>query len=155
MTRRSIKLSLIALAVTLFVGGTAWKSRAHASWGSHRKAAIMKRVASAHIDEVLDDAKVSDAQRQRIHAARDRVFAAFEDAHRRNGGSMEQALSLFEEDTVDTGKLTSLRAEREAEHKALADVVTQAIVEVHDTLNPQQRRVVTDHIRSFKRSHGE
>ena len=154
MTCRRIKISFLAFAVALFVEGIAYKS-AHAGFGHHRKAAIVKRMISAHIDEVLDDAKVNDAQRQRINAARDRVFTAFEDHRKRSGGSIEQALSLFEADQVDATKLSTLRSEHEAERKALADVVTAAIVEVHDTLNPQQRRVVTDHIRQFKRSHSE
>lgn len=154
MTRRRIKLSFLALAMALLVGGVAYKS-AHAGFGHGRKAAIMKRIVTAHIDEVLDDAKVNDAQRQRINTARDRVFSAFEDHRRKAGGSIEQALSLFESDQVDAGKIATLRSEHEAERKALADVVTQAVVDVHDTLTPQQRRVVTDHIRQFKRSHSE
>ena len=56
MTRRRIKISFIALAVALFVGGVAYKS-AHAGFGHHRKAAIVKRMVSAHIDEVLDEPK--------------------------------------------------------------------------------------------------
>jgi len=154
MTRRRIKISFIALAVALFVGGVAYKS-AHAGFGHHRKAAIVKRMVSAHIDEVLDEAKVNDSQRQRIYGVRDRLFTTFEAHHQRGGGKLEQALTLFESDQVDANTLSALRNDVEAERKALADQVTQALVEVHDTLTPQQRRVVTDHIRQFKRSHGE
>lgn len=154
MTRRRIKISFIALAVALFVGGVAYKS-AHAGFGHHRKAAIVKRMVSAHIDEVLDEAKVNDSQRQRIYGVRDRLFTAFEAHHQRGGGKLEQALTLFESDQVDANTLSALRTDVEAERKALADQVTQALVEVHDTLTPQQRRVVTDHIRQFKRSHAE
>ncbi len=154
MTRRRIKISFLAFAVALFVGGIAYKS-AHAGFGHHRKAAIVKRMISAHIDEVLDDAKVNEGQRQRIYAVRDRLFTSFEEHHQRGGGKLEQALSLFESDQIDTSRLGTMRGEIEAERKALADQVTQAIVEVHDTLTPQQRKVVTDHIRQFKRSHGE
>lgn len=152
MTRRRFKLSFVAFAVALFVGGIAYKS-AHAGWGHSRKAAIVKRMVSAHIDEVLDDAKVNDGQRQRIYGVRDRLFSAFEEHHKRGGGSLESALSLFEADQIDANKLSGLRGEMEAERKALADQVTQGIVEIHSTLSPQQRRVVTDHIRQFKRSH--
>lgn len=154
MTRRRIKISFIALAVALFVGGVAYKS-AHAGFGHHRKAAIVKRMVSAHIDEVLDEAKVNDSQRQRIYGVRDRLFTTFEAHHQRGGGKLEQALTLFESDQVDANTLSALRSDVEAERKAMADQVTQALVEVHDTLTPQQRRVVTDHIRQFKRSHGE
>lgn len=154
MTRRRIKISFLAFAVALFVGGIAYKS-AHAGFGHHRKAAIVKRMISAHIDEVLDEAKVNDSQRQRIYGVRDRLFATFEAHHQRGGGKLEQALTLFESDQVDANTLSALRSDVEAERKAMADQVTQALVEVHDTLTPQQRRVVTDHIRQFKRSHGE
>lgn len=159
MTRRSVKLGLFALVVTAVVGFAAFKGRsayAGSGWGhGGHKAAIMKRIVTAHIDEVLDDAKVSDAQRQTINAARDRVFSAFENQRGTHRAHLDEALQLFEADRVDSDKLNALRTRRESETKQLADTVTQAIVEIHDVLTPQQRRVVTDHIRNFRNGHSD
>lgn len=155
MTRRSVKIGFLALVVTALVGGAVLKGRAAHAWGHKGKATIMKRIVSAHIDDVLDDAKVNDTQRQSIYAARDRVFTAFENQRGTHKAHLEEALQLFEADRVDGTKLQSLRGQREAEMRQLADVVTQALTEVHDVLTPQQRRVVTDHIRSFRNAHHE
>lgn len=155
MTRRSVKIGLLALVVTALVGGAVLKGRAAHAWGHKGKATIMKRIVSAHIDDVLDDAKVNDTQRQAVYAARDRVFTAFENQRGTHKAHLEEALQLFEADRVDGAKLQSLRAQREAETRQLADVVTQALTEVHDVLTPQQRRVVTDHIRNFRGAHHE
>jgi Spy/CpxP family protein refolding chaperone len=155
MTRRSVKIGFLALVVTALVGGAALTHRSAHAWGHKGKAAIMKRIVSAHIDEVLDDAKVSDAQRQAIYGARDRVFTAFENQRGTHRAHLEEALQLFEADRVDANKLQSLRTQREAETRQLADVVTQSLTEVHDVLTPQQRRVVTDHIRSFRNAHAD
>lgn len=158
MTRRSAKLGLFALVVTAVVGFAAFKGQkayANGGWGHGHRAAIMKRMVTAHIDEVLADAKVTDAQRQTINAARDRVFTAFENQHGTHQAHLDEALQLFESDRVDSDKLNGLRTRREAETRQLADTVTQAIVEIHDVLTPQQRRVVTDHIRSFRSGHSD
>ncbi len=155
MTHRRVKLGFLALVVTALVGGAVIEHRAAHAWGHSRKAAIMKRIINAHIDEVLDDAKVNDSQRQTIYAARDRVFAAFENQRGAHRAHMEDALQLFESDRVDADKLSALRSQREAEIKQLADTVTQSIVEVHDVLTPQQRRVVTDHLRSLHGSQAD
>lgn len=156
MTRRSLKLGLLAVLLTAVTGAVVIKHRsAHAGWGHHPRAAIMKRIVNAHIDEVLDDAKVNQAQRNTVYAARDRVFNAVESHMRDRKSHTEEVLQLFEADRVEQDKITALRSRRTAEMQQLGDVITQALVEVHDVLTPQQRRVVTDHVRSFRNSHGQ
>jgi Spy/CpxP family protein refolding chaperone len=150
MTRRSVKFGFLALLVTALVGGALFSHRSAHAWSHKGRAAIMKRMVSAHIDEVLDDAKVNDTQRQTIYQARDRVFTAFENQHGTHRAHIEEALQLFEADRIDANRIQSLRTNRESEMHKLADVVTQAITDVHDVLTPQQRRVVTDHLRSFR-----
>jgi Spy/CpxP family protein refolding chaperone len=158
MTRRTAKFGILTLVAGTLLGGVLLSrgaAQASGGWAHNRKAAIMKRIVSAHIDEVLDDAKVSDGQRQTINAARDRVFTAVESQHGNQRLQMEEALALFESDRIDSGKLASLRGEREQAVKQIGDAVTQALVETHDVLTAQQRKVVTDHIRSLRGAHGE
>ena len=87
--------------------------------------------------------------------APDRVFASMEAQRQTRGQHMAQALALFEADTLDPAQLAAFAAQHEAEHKQMADVITQAIGEVHDVLNPIQRRAVADWIRTHRPgSHG-
>ena len=150
MIRRNVKIGFLALVATALIGGAIFTNRSAHAWGHKGRAAIMKRMVNAHIDEVLDDAKVNDTQRQTIYQARDRVFTAFENQHGTHRARLEEALQLFEADRLDPNRVQSMRTTRESEMQKLGDVVTQAITDVHDVLTPQQRRVVTDHIRSFR-----
>jgi Spy/CpxP family protein refolding chaperone len=149
LSRRTV---LGGLAVVVGLGlVTAVVAFAHG--GGPGRHAFMKRFASAMIDEALEPANVTADQRARIYAARDRVFATLE-AHRATRGThMEEALALFEADTVDPGRVATFRAQREAEHRQVADAITQALVEVHDVLTAAQRKAVTDWIRAHHRGH--
>jgi Spy/CpxP family protein refolding chaperone len=122
--------------------------------GGHGRPAMMKRMASAMIDEALEPANVTPEQRAKIYASRDRAFAAFEAQRQAHGTHVGEALALFEADTVDPGRLAAFRAQREAEHRQVADAVSQALVEVHDVLTPGQRKAVADWIRAHRHGHG-
>jgi Spy/CpxP family protein refolding chaperone len=150
LSRRTILGSLAVLGVGLITSVAAF-----AHGGGGRGPAMMKRVVSAMIDEALEPAQVTPEQRAKIYAARDRAFAAVQAQHQNRGAHMEQALSLFEADTIDPAQLAALAAQREAEHRQVADAITQAITDVHDVLTPVQRRAVADWIRTHRPgSHG-
>lgn len=149
MTRRTGLGLLVVIAAGLITGVTAW---AHGGPGG--RTAIMKRVATAVIDEALDQAKVTADQRAKIYAARDRVFAALETGRAGRRARGEEVLRLFEADQMDTTKVEALRHQTEADHRAIADVVTQALVEVHDVLTPVQRKAIADYVREHRRHQG-
>ncbi len=112
---------------------------------------IMKRVASAMIDEALDQARVTPEQRTAVHAARDRAFAAVEQ-HRQTGGERLGALlALFEAEQMDPAALGALRSRHEAEHRRIAEAIAEAVRETHAVLTPEQRRAVADYVRAHHR----
>lgn len=151
LSRRTI---LGAVAAVVGVGlVTAVVAFAH-GMGGHGRPAMMKRIASAMIDEALEPANVTPDQRAKIYAARDRVFASLEAQRQTRGAHMGEALALFEADSVDPARLAAFRAEREAEHRQLADAIIRAITEVHDVLTPAQRKAVADWIRANRPGHG-
>lgn len=152
MTRR-MKLGIAASVLAVLTGVGIVKSRAAGGWGHGGRHAIMKRIANAHIDEVLDEAKVNPQQRATIYAARDRVYTAFENTSRDRKTHFEEALRLFEADRVDQDRISALRAQGEAKHKQLADEVTRALVETHDTLTPEQRHIVAERLRALRSAH--
>ena len=150
LSRRTI-LASVAVAGVALVSGVAAFAQGHMGRGP----GMMKRVASAMIDEALEPAQVTPEQRAKIDAVRDRVFASMEAQRQTRGQHMAQALALFEADTLDPAQLAAFAAQHEAEHKQMADTITQAIGEVHDVLNPVQRRAVADWIRTHRPgSHG-
>ena len=149
-TRRTLMISLAAMVGVGLVGAVG----AYAHGGGAWRPALMKRMASAMLDEALEPAAVTPEQRAKIYAARDRIFATLE-AHRQGRGAhVNEALTLFEADTVDPGVLAAFRARREAEHRQVADAISQAVVDVHDVLTPAQRKAVADWVRAHRPGHG-
>lgn len=144
LSRRIILGSFAVLGVGLV---TTVAALAHGGGGPGRPA-VMKRFVSAMIDEALEPANVTADQRAQIHAARDRAFAALESHRQTRGVHLEEALALFEADVVDPGRVAAFRAQREAEHRQVADAITQALTEVHDVLAPAQRKAVADWVRA-------
>ena len=151
LSRRGI-LGVVAIVATGLVTGVA--AFAHSGGGAGFRHGMMKRMATAMIDEALEPAQVTPEQRTKIYAARDRAFAAVEAQHQTRQSYMAEALALFEADTVDAGRLATFRAQHEAEHRQVADVIAQSLTEVHDVLTPVQRRAVADWIRTHHPGHG-
>jgi Spy/CpxP family protein refolding chaperone len=111
---------------------------------------MMRRMVSAMIDDALAAASVTPEQRTAIYAARDRVFATLDAQRQDRRAQMDQALTLFEGDTLDAAQVAAFRAQRDSAHQQMADAISQAFVEVHDVLTPVQRKAVADWIRAHR-----
>ena len=146
LSRRVMLGAGAVVAAGLVTGAVAF---AHGGGAGFRHG-MMKRMATAMIDEALEPANVTPEQRAKIYAARDRAFAAVEAQHQTRGGHMAEALALFESDTIDPGRVAAFRAQREAEHRQIADTITQSLTDVHDVLTPVQRKAVADWIRQHR-----
>ena len=149
MKRRTV-IGLMAVPVIVAVAGatvltTAW---AHGPGGPGMHGRMVKRMVSAALDEALDQAGVTADQRAAIHASRDRAFAALEAQAPNSSAHREKVLALFEADRIDPAQVQALHAEVEQRHQAVRSAVSQAIVEIHDTLRPEQRRVVAEFVRT-------
>ncbi|HZF06770.1 MAG TPA: periplasmic heavy metal sensor [Patescibacteria group bacterium] len=151
MTRRTFQ-KLTAVVLMVAAAGTAVLvgARAYAQGPGGMHGGMMKRMISAALDEALDQAAVTAEQRAVIYASRDRAFAAMEAQRPDRGAQREQVLALFEGDRLDATQLQAVHAQMAQRHQAIRDAVTQAIVEIHDTLTPAQRQIVAN----YARTHG-
>lgn len=149
MTRRTM------MGVTAAVlAGTALAGAGALAWAGHgMREGMMRRVATAVIDDALDQAQVTPEQRQTIHATRDRLFAVMEEHHRARRAHFPELLAAFEAESLDTGRLQALRQVMEAEHGRIADAVGQALAEVHAVLTPAQRTALADYARAHRHPH--
>jgi Spy/CpxP family protein refolding chaperone len=151
MKRRTVVVVAVASVLALGTGVAALTAAwAHGPGGPGRYGWMMKRMVSAALDEALDQAAATAEQRSAIHASRDRAFAALEAQRPDRHAHREQVLALFEGDRIDAAQLEALHAQMEQRHAAIRSAVSQAIVEIHDTLTPEQRRVVAQFVRSHR-----
>ena len=134
------------IAVAALVGARAW---AQGPGPGGMRAGMMKRMITAALDEALDQAAVTAQQRAAIYASRDRAFAALETNRPDRMAQRDQVLTLFEGDQLDASRLLAVHAQMEQRHQAVRDAITQAIVEIHDTLTPVQRQTVANYARAF------
>ena len=149
MKRRTMFGLMAAGALGLVAAGGAAAYGAHGG-GRH---SMMKRMVAAAIDDALDDAKVTADQRTAIYGARDRAFAALEQARTGHRTHLEEGLRLFEADQVDPTQVEAFHRQGDEERQRMREVIHQAIVEVHDVLTPVQRRAVADYVRAHRLSH--
>ena len=151
MTRR-----MMFGAIGVVVAGLAAGAAAFAHQGPGRppfRAQMMKRMIAAALDEALDQAKVTPEQRTAIHASRDRAFAALATQHGDRAAHRDQMLALFESDQIDASRLQAFQEQERQRHEAMRSAVTQAVVEIHDTLTRDQRKIVADWVRTHGPGH--
>ena len=151
MTGRTFQkvTTMVLIGATIAVAGLVG-ARAYAQGpGGRMHAGMMKRMISAALDEALDQAAVTAQQRTAIYASRDRVFAVLQANHPDRTAQRDQVLALFEGDRLDASQLLAVHAQMEQRQQAVRAAITQAIVEIHDTLTPAQRQTVANYARTF------
>jgi len=100
----------------------------------------------------LDDLDVTAAQRAQVLAVKDRMAAGFTRTH---DGHAAMHAALFREwqtDKMDTAQLNQLVDAKVEELRGTLHQVVDGVAEIHDTLTPEQRRRLTEHVQEM---HGE
>ena len=108
---------------------------------------MMRRMISERLDRALDRASVTPEQRVKVYEARDRVFAVFE-AQRPDPRAMrDQMLAAFESAQLTQAQLDTFHQQQEQRHQAIRAAIDRAILDVHATLTPAQRKIVAEYLR--------
>lgn len=154
MKRRTF-VAVVAVGLVLGLGATALTvARAQGPGGMHGPGGrgmhgmMMKGMVTVALDGALAQANVTAEQRAAIYASRDRVFATFEAQRPDPRAHRDQVLALFEGDRLDVAQLQALHEPMAQRHEAVKGAIAQAVVEIHDTLTPEQRRVVAEYVRT-------
>jgi Spy/CpxP family protein refolding chaperone len=109
---------------------------------------MMRRMISERLDRALDRASVTPEQRVKVYEARDRVFAAFE-AQRPDPLAMrDRMLAAFEGAQLTQAQLDALHQQADQQRQTIRAAIDRAILDVHATLTPPQRRIVAEYFRN-------
>jgi Spy/CpxP family protein refolding chaperone len=96
----------------------------------------------AYIDDLLDDVKATDAQRQQITAIEDKILADAKALHQKQQGSHQELLDQWNAAQPDTAKLHALIDAHIESMRTIAYEVSDGLVQAHGVLTPEQRAEV-------------
>lgn len=146
----STRNRIVAIVVALFTLGGAGIASARWFGGHHgeKRMAHMKKFVEWRIDDVLDEAEATDAQKADIKAVTDGLFAQVETHFGQRHESRDAFLAEFKRDTPDKAAVRALIDARIEAARKMAYAAADAAFEVHGTLEPAQRAKVVEIIES-------
>jgi protein CpxP len=152
MKRNIVIAAAALLAVVGFVGLTGFGGGCGHRHGGHgRDPAEMAAFVGARVDDLLDDVDATPDQRTRIHAVKDRMLAAAQQAHLGHKETHETLLAEWKSATPDAAKLHALVDQRIDAMRAIAHQAVDSGVEVHGILTAEQREKLTKKIERWHR----
>lgn len=101
--------------------------------------AQMAAFVTDRVDDMLDDLNATDAQRQQVHAIKDRLLAQGMEMHKDAEPLHGEVKAQWESATPDRARLHALVDQRFDAMRAFAHQAVDAGIEVHDILTPEQR----------------
>lgn len=134
------------VALTGFGGGC----RGHGA-GHGRDPAEVASFVSARVEDALDDLDATPDQRTRIHAVKDRLLSAGQEARGGHREAREALLAEWKSASPDAQKLHELVDARIEAMRAFAHQAVDGAAEVHGVLTPEQREKVSKKIERWHR----
>lgn len=126
-----------AAALTGFAGGCGGHGRGHG-----RDPAAMAAFVTDRVDDALDDLDATPEQRARVHAVKERVLAAAQEARAAGGDHRAELLAAWRSEAPDAARLHALVDQHLDAMRAAAHQAVDGAVEVHAALTPEQREQV-------------
>jgi protein CpxP len=111
--------------------------------------ATADRRVTAHLDDLLDDVKATDAQRARIQGIKSRLLpelAALADSHHK---AQQEVVAQLSSDHPDQARLHTLVDQQIEALRAAAHKSVDGLLEAHATLTPEQRAPLVKKLRRF------
>ncbi len=133
------KILSTALVLAILAVGTL----ALTAFRHHGDHANFDRFVTHRVDDMLDDVKATDAQRQQITAIKDKLVADGKALHAAHADVRKELLAQWQSDQPDAARVHSLVDGRADAMKKFADEAADALLQVHGILTPDQRAQLT------------
>ena len=146
----SLILGAAGLALAAGVGAIqVYAGHGHGG-GPHGGGALMvPQMVEWLANKALDDVNATESQRTRILAVRDRVMSQAKNLHQAHDATHAEFKKQWDQDTMDAAQLHSLVDARIEELRRALHTAVDGVVEVHDTLTPEQRRTLTARVEAM------
>lgn len=137
------------LSKTLLFAALAGGALALTAAGCHAHRSSPERFLTNRVEDLLDDVKATDAQRQQILAIKDKLLADGKALHAAHAGGKKQLLAQWESERPDAAAVHALVDAHAADMKRFGDEVADAVLQVHGLLTPEQRAIVTRKLQRY------
>lgn len=134
---RYLKASALAVLLSGTVIGLAGFGFGH--FGCHGQK-FMKRIADAHVEEVMDKINATPEQRQKVSAMEDKLIGDFKAIRTAHRASLAKVADAFGQDPLDTQVLDAARAQNQQSIEQLQGDIRQTLQDLHEALTPAQRQ---------------
>ncbi|MBZ4421796.1 Spy/CpxP family protein refolding chaperone [Myxococcus sp. RHSTA-1-4] len=141
--KKKLAIAGSAVLAVLLLSGFAF--RGGHGWG--RDPERIRQMITWRLNDKLEDLDATDAQRQSINAVKDRLFDEGSQLMQEQHAARAEAFTQLASDTPDAQKLHALVDARIDAMRAFAHKLTDAALEVHGTLTPEQRKELATEFR--------
>jgi Spy/CpxP family protein refolding chaperone len=115
----------------------------HGGRAGWRDPARIEKLATAHIDDALDDLDATDAQRKSVQAVKSRLLSEGMALSVENRKAGKEIVAQWDASSPDAARIHALIDERAEAMRAFAHKAADAAIEVRGTLTPEQRATVS------------
>jgi Spy/CpxP family protein refolding chaperone len=152
-----LKIALLA-AVTAGGAGAfglgAYRSHAHGGFHGHKNHALAHAFVDFVVDQKLQEIGATDAQKHKVTEIKDRLMTSGKALHGSHAALHERLLALMAEESPDPAQVKALVRERTEAISRFGDEAAEALLELHGTLTPEQRRKLLAGAREHFEAHG-
>ena len=139
------KVALAAVAAAVVGAGAlgfgAYRVQAHGGFRGHgRHHEMMSKFVDFAVNEKLDEIGATAAQRQKVLDLKERLMVQGKALHDEKGEVRDRVLALLSEEELDAAQVRGVVKERTEAFSRFAESVTDAVIELHGTLTPEQRQ---------------
>ncbi len=139
MTRLTSVLKVSALAVLLSGTVIGLAGFGFGRFHCHGQK-FMKKIADAHVEEVMDKIDATPDQGQKVSAMEDKLIADFKAIRTAHRDSLAKVAEQFGQDTMDASVLDAAKAQNQQSLEQVQGDIRQSLQELHDVLTPAQRQ---------------
>jgi protein CpxP len=140
MKKTLAALAAVALVAVGFVALTGFR---HGMGRHGHDPAQVAAFVTARLDSMLDEVDATPAQRDELHALKDRLLAKGQALHADHAATHAELVAEWKADRPDAAKLHALVDARIDALRAFAHEAVDGAIEAHDALTPAQRAKVT------------
>jgi protein CpxP len=105
------------------------------------------------VNSLLDQVKATDAQRAQVNQIKDQLFKQGVEIKQSERQLMQELLSKWDAAQVNADEVHALVDQRVDAHRAFAQKVADALIQIHDVLTPEQRAQVKQELSAHLKSH--